>query len=669
MEAHHVPVVLYLFALIAVVIFIYNLRRFLAIRIGKSDPDYKIKIIPAILNLIYFGILQRRVFRKSFTYASIMHFLIGFGFFILLFATTVDFFVARGWFVEYLPHLDVPWFAFLNDTGGMMALIGILMALYRRHINKPKSLPQDAFKGRGNLLGDSGILLYILLLIIGGFLSEAARLAVDSPLTAQYSWVGYRMSYFLSVETWASVEPYLWWSHALLSFFIIALIPNTKIFHTITSTINIALTDRDLRGKIKPMFVSKLMEDPDKDVDKISLGSNKLEDFTRKQLLDSIACTECGRCTNVCPAYITDKPLSPMKVITDIRHELYDKYLNKKDVDGIVGNPITETELWSCTTCGACMEECPVLIDHIPTFTDMRRYLVLSEGKPHSQAADSLEKTMNTGNPWGFSKSERTKWAKDAGIDLPLMSEKKEADVLYWVGCAGSYDPRNQKVAKAMVKILEAANIDYAVLGNEESCTGDSARRLGEEYLFETMAIQNIETLNKYKFNKIITPCPHCFHTIGNEYGDFDGNYKVQHHSQFIMELIEAGKLKLNKYLDNKITYHDACYLGRHNGEYQAPRNVINSVIKTGELIEMERNRKNSFCCGAGGGNMWYDIEDGERINNVRFQEAIDTGVDVVATACSFCTIMMDDAMKVKGKEDSMQVLDIAEMVAEGILE
>ena len=663
-ESHHVPAVLYLFALIAIVIFIYNFRRFLAIRIGKKDPDYKIKIIPAFLNLFYYGILQRRVFRKSFSYASIMHFFLAFGFFILLFATTVDFFVARGWFVSYLPHLDTPWFALLNDNGGMMALIGVLMALFRRHFNKPKSLPQDAFKGRGNLFGDTGVLLYILLLIVGGYLSEAARLAINTPQTAHYSWVGYGLTGLFSNGTWTSLAPYLWWSHALLSFLAIAFLPNTKIFHTLTSTINIALTNREIRGKVKPMFVSKLMEDPDMDADAISLGSNKLEDFTWKQLLDSVACTECGRCSNVCPAFNTDKTLSPMKIITDIRQELYSKYLHKKSVEGIVGKPITENELWSCTTCGACMEECPVLIDHIPTFTDMRRYLVLSEGKPHPQAAESLEKTMNTGNPWGFSPSERTKWAIDAGIELPLMSEKKEADVLYWVGCAGSYDPRNQKVAKAMVKILEAANIDYAVLGNEESCTGDSARRLGEEYLFETMALQNIETFKKYKFNKIITPCPHCFHTIGNEYGDFDGNYTVQHHAQFITELIDSGKLQLKKYLDQKVTYHDACYLGRHNGVYQAPRTVIDSVMKSGKLIEMERNKANSFCCGAGGGNMWYDIDDGERINYVRFQEAIDTGVDVVATACSFCTFMLDDAMKVKGKEDSMQVLDIAEMVA-----
>jgi len=664
---HHIHPIFYLCALIAVIIFFYNLRRFLAVKIGKKDPEYKFKLLPALYNLIYVGILQRRVFRVKFSYASVMHFLIAFGFFILLYATAVGTFVSKGIFTSFLPDFDTPWFAALNDTGGLMVFVGTLMALYRRHFDKPKSLPQDSFKGRGNLFGDSGLLLIILLLIIGGYFAEAGRLVLQQPATAQYSWVGYPLSKLFSPEFWSSSERILWWSHGVLSLFAIALIPNTKIFHTIASTFNIAVTDRDQRGKIKAMHVSKLMEDPEMDVDEVTLGSNELKDFTWKQLLDSIACTECGRCSNVCPAYNTDKLLSPMKIITDMRHELYDQYLHKKEVNGIVGKPISETELWSCTTCGACMEECPVLISHIPTFTDMRRYLVLSEGKPHAQAAESLEKTMNTGNPWGFSARERTKWATDAGIDLPLMSEKKEADVLYWVGCAGSYDPRNQHVAKAMVKILEAANIDYAVLGTEESCTGDSARRLGEEYLFETLALQNIETLNKYKFNKIITPCPHCFHTIGNEYGDFEGNYEVQHHSQFIMEWIDSGKLKLNKYLDSNITYHDACYLGRHNGEYKAPRDVIKNVIKDGKMIEMPRNKESSFCCGAGGGNMWYDIEDGERINYVRFQEAIDTKVDVVATACSFCTIMMDDAMKVKGKEDSMQVLDIAEMVASAL--
>jgi len=662
-DSHHVPIVFYLFALMAIVLFFYNSRKLLAIRIGKRDSKNSIKLIPSIFNMLFFGILQRRVFRKKFTFASFMHALIGFGFFILLFATTVDFFVARGWFVNYLPHLDTPWFAFLNDTGGIMLFVGLLMALFRRHFNKPKSLPQNSFQGRGNIFGDSGLLLYLLILVIGGYLSEAARLAIEAPTTANYSWIGNSIASFFSLNTWEKLEPFLWWSHAILSLILIAILPNTKLFHTIVSTLNIGLSNLDAHGKIQPMFVSKLMEDPDIDADKIVFGTNTLEDFTRKQLLESLACTECGRCSNVCPAFNTDKKLSPMKTITDIRTELYSKFLHKKKVNGIVGKPISEMELWSCTTCGACTEECPVLVNHVPTFTDMRRYLVLSEGKPHPQAAESLEKTMNTGNPWGLSQSERIKWAKDAELDLPLMSDKKEADILYWVGCAGAYDPRNQKVAKAVVDILETAKVDYAVLGNEESCTGDSARRIGEEYLFETLASKNIETLNKYKFNKIITPCPHCFHTLGNEYSDFDGNYTVQHHSQFIMDLINSGKLNLKKYLSEKITYHDACYLGRHNGEYEAPRGIIDMVINGKNFVEMDRNKANSFCCGAGGGNMWYDIEDGERINYVRFQEAIDANVNVVATACSFCTIMMDDALKVKNKEDSMKVLDIAELV------
>ena len=666
-ETRHVPIVFYLFALIAIILFFYNSRKILAFRIGKRDSKNSIKLLPAIYNSLFLGFLQRRVFRQKFTFASFMHALIGFGFFILLFATTVDFFMARGWFVNYLPHLDTPWFAFLNDTGGIMLFVGLLMALFRRHFNKPKSLPQDLFQGRGNLFGDSGLLLYLLILVVGGYFSEAARLAIETPATANYSWIGNSIASFFSLHTWEILEPFLWWSHAILSLILIALIPNTKLFHTIVSTLNIALTNHNTHGKIQPMFVSKLMENPDIDADDIVLGANNLEDFTRKQLLDSLACTECGRCSNVCPAFNTDKKLSPMKMITDIRKELYSKYLYKKKVNGVVGKPITETELWSCTTCGACTEECPVLVNHIPTFTDMRRYLVLSEGKPHLQAAESLEKTLYTGNPWGFSPSERTKWAKDANMDLPLISEKKEAKILYWVGCAGAYDPRNQKVAKAMINILESAKVDYAVLGNEESCTGDSARRIGEEYLFETMALKNIETLNKYKFDKIVTPCPHCFHTIGNEYNDFDGNYKVQHHSQFIMDLINTGKLKLQKNLSKKITYHDACYLGRHNGEYSAPRDIISSVMNGGKFVEMERNKANSFCCGAGGGNMWYDIEDGERINYARFQEAIDAGTQVVATACSFCTIMMDDALKVKNKEDSMKVLDIAELVTEAL--
>ncbi|MEE9189261.1 MAG: (Fe-S)-binding protein [Candidatus Neomarinimicrobiota bacterium] len=666
-ESNHVPLLFYIVALIAVLIFIYNLRRFFAVRLGKAESRKPARIIPGIVNALVIGIAQRRVMRTTFTYASVMHFFLGWGFMELLFATTVDFIVARDWFVNVLPTLDTPWFAFINDLGGIMLFAGLLMALFRRHMFRPETLPQDSFQGRGNLLGDSGVLVLLLFLVIGGFLSEAARLGVDQPITSKFSWIGYPLSKIASLSIWVYLQSILWWSHAGLSLLFIAFLPRTKMFHAIAVIVNVALTNNAERGKLRTMQISKIMEDPDVDVENVSLGANTASEFTWKQLLDSVACTECGRCTSVCPAHLTGKPLSPMKLITDICSNLYNQFSGKSNDVALVGGSISEAELWSCTTCGACMEECPVLIDHIPTFTDMRRFLVLSEGKPPRQASESLEKTLNTGNPWGFSQEDRTKWALAAGLDLPILSQKKEVDVLYWVGCAGSFDPRNQQVARAMVKIFESAGIDYAVLGDEEKCTGDSARRLGEEYLFETMATQNIETLNKYSFNQIVTACPHCMHTIKNEYPDFNGDYKVTHHTQYINQLISSGKLDVSSEVTGKVTYHDACYLGRHNGEYEAPRDILKNIINSdagGKLLEMGRNRSNSFCCGAGGGNMWYEIDEGKRMNTSRFQEAVDTGADTVVTACSFCTINMDDAMKVKGKEDSMQVKDVAEMVA-----
>ena len=440
----------------------------------------------------------------------------------------------------------------------------------------------------------------------------------------------------------------------------------TKMFHAIAVLINVTLTNRRLRGHLRPMNVAALMEDPNMDPDEISLGVGKSSDFTWKQLLDSVACTECARCTTVCPASSTGKSLSPMKIITDIRSDLYNNTLGFGEKKDLIGARISAEELWACTTCGACMEECPVLIDHVPTITDMRRHLVLSEGTPPEQAGESLEATLQNGNPWGFQRSDRLNWANEADLELPILSEKKKVDVLYWVGCAGTYDPRNQGIAKSIIKILRSADVDFAVLGKEESCSGDSARRLCEEYLFETLAQDNISKLNSYDFNTVITACPHCFHTISNEYPDFGGNYNVVHHSEFIQQLLDDGKLNPEKSLKGDITYHDACYLGRHNDIYDAPRTIIDSVLtEESNYIELEESKSSSFCCGAGGGNMWHEDKKGERINVTRMEQIIDSGADKVATACSFCMIMLDDAMKVKGKENEMEVQDIAEIIAE----
>jgi len=664
---HEVSIVFYIIALLALLYLIYNLRRLFTIQVGK-DELHKTNPITQIYTALTFGVGQKKVYSKRFTYASIMHFLIGWGFMELVFATTIDFFAARKWFLKYLPEFDTPWFAFLNDTGGLMLTIGLIMALYRRHLNKPESLPHTTTTGRGNLFGDSGILWFLLLLCLGGFLSEAARLSIDKPVTAHFSYVGYTLSHFLPHSVWEVLERKIWWFHAITSLLFLSVLPMTKMFHVIASVTNIFYTNLIKRGQIRPMHVSSILEDPNADIENISLGANKISDFSWKQLLDSVACTECARCTTVCPASRTDKPLSPMKIITDIRQKLYSDTLNLNNYDGeLVGGLISETELWSCTTCGACMEECPVLIEHVPTITDMRRHLVLSEGKPPEQASESLEKTLQNGNPWGMPQHERTKWADDFDLELPTLADKKEVDVLYWVGCAGSYDPRNQGIARDLVKILKNANIDFAILGKEETCTGDSARRLGEEYLFETLATQNIETLNKYKFNTVITACPHCFQVISKEYKDFGGDYNVVHHSTYIQKLIDENKITVSPNIDGTITYHDACYLGRYNDIYEAPRNIIESLLNDGEIVEMEDNKSGSLCCGAGGGNMWHEITEGERINIKRFNQAVDTQADTVATACSFCAIMMEDAKNVTGNEEKIQTLDVAELVAKSI--
>ncbi|MDJ0698509.1 MAG: (Fe-S)-binding protein [Woeseiaceae bacterium] len=661
---NHVTAIFYLAAAVALLVFAYNLRGLAGVRIGKPETHRKLQPLSQLGNALFFGVGQGRVNNRRFTYASVMHFCLGWGFIELVFATTVGFFTARDLLTGFLPGMDVPWFAALNDLGGLLLFIGLVMALGRRYLSKPEALPQDAFKGRGHLLGDTGILLFLVLIVVGGFLSEAARLAIERPETAAFSFVGYSLSGLASADAWTSLEPSIWWGHALTSFAFIAVLPLTKMFHAVAAIANVAVTDRERRGLVRPMHVSAMMEDPDADLDNLALGASKSQELTWKQLLDAVACTECARCTTVCPAHAAERPLSPMNVITDLRHDLYHETLGRGEARQLVGERVTADALWSCTTCGACMDVCPVLIEHVPTFTDMRRYLVMSEGSPPDKGGEALEAMMSKGNPWGLPARNRTEWATSAGIELPLMKQKKQADVLYWVGCAGAYDPRNQEVARAMVRLFEAAGIDYGVLGDEETCTGDSARRMGDEYGFETMAMQNIETFGKYEFNKIVTPCPHCFHTIANEYPDFDGRFEVEHHSDFIDGLIRSGKLSPQPKNGSVMTFHDPCYLGRHNQVYDSPRSVL-SAASGNELREMSQSRRNSFCCGAGGGNMWYEVEEKERINLQRLRQARETGADTIAVGCSFCMIMMEDAVRVANEEDAVRVRDIAEVVAD----
>jgi Fe-S oxidoreductase len=398
-------------------------------------------------------------------------------------------------------------------------------------------------------------------------------------------------------------------------------------------------------------------------------------------LLDADACTECGRCQVACPAFISGQPLDPKQVILDVRDHLWDRGPSlsnnpAQDSPTIPGPVIPEQTLWACTTCFACVHECPVLIQHVDAIVDMRRYLTLMEGRPYGTLQQALVQAERTGNPWGQPPTDRFNWAR--GLEVPLMAERQRVDILYWVGCAGSFDPQGQQTTLAMIKILKAAGVDFAVLGDEEFCNCEWARRGGNEYLYQLVAEENIGTFRQYRFNRILTQCPHCFNTFKNEYPQFGGDFEVIHHSQFIQELLEAGRLVLRKKLDERLTFHDSCYLGRYNDVYAAPRKSLQAAGT--EIVEMARSREDGLCCGGGGAHAWFELEetdeparhkrtgsDFKQIQEVRLEEALGCDVNTVAAACPFCVLMLDSAAQSKGVTDQIAIRDIAEFVAEAL--
>jgi Fe-S oxidoreductase len=398
-------------------------------------------------------------------------------------------------------------------------------------------------------------------------------------------------------------------------------------------------------------------------------GAGKVTDFTWKQLLDGYACNECARCQANCPAYVTDKPLSPKKIVLDVKASHFERgdALLKKGQEAEDGPPLVggsgvqEDELWSCTACGACMEQCPVFIEQLPKIVDMRRNLVMVESKFPAELNAFFRNLETNGNPWPIPASQRADWA--AGLDVPLLRDKPDVEYLFWVGCAGAFNDRTRKVSVAMVRLMREAGVSFAILGIEERCTGDAARRLGHEYLFQELANQNIETLNRYGVKRIVTFCPHCYNALKNDYPQLGGRYEVVHHSRLLAELLREGKLRLNKQATRAV-FHDPCYLGRMNNLYSEPREVLDAAA---ERLEMRRSRSTSFCCGAGGGRMWMEEKLGRRINHERMREALGLKPQAVAVSCPFCNQMLGDAVNDLGAGDDVQVLDIAEIAAAGL--
>lgn len=596
--------------------------------------------------------------------AGVMHSLIYFSFLVLLAVTTtleIDHQMPNS--LKFLHGGVYEAFSFIGDLAGLLMFIGVMWAIIRRYIQRPyririKTRPEHAV-----------VLGVLLALPVTGFMTEAYRIAdVGMPSWEKWSFVGYPIALAIKntarLETWHQV----WWVIHILSFVaFLAILPVTMLRHMLTSPLNMYLRDRNRpKGAMKPM--PNLME-----TELESFGASTIEDFTWKQLLDLDACTMCGRCTAVCPAHATGKPLDPREIVLKTGQVMAETGVPKVSPSlGVVPDitvsansifeRITAEEVWSCTSCRACDEACPVNIEILDKILDVRRYLSLMESDFPTELGNAYRSMENSGNPWGMSQVERADWANDLeGIEIIDGTSPLDAEYLYWVGCAGSFDDKNKKVTQAFAKLMKRAGVSFAILGPSEMCTGDPARRSGNEYIFQMLAQQNIEMMDSIGVKKIVTQCPHGFNTLKNEYPQLGGTYEVIHHSQFLEWLIETGKLDMSKAsLDERMVYHDACYLGRHNNIYMAPRKVVGSVAGI-ELVEAPRNGTKGMCCGAGGARMWMEEHTGKQINVDRAQELIATGASRIATACPYCYIMLDDGVKGEGyEEDQVKVADIA---------
>jgi len=440
-------------------------------------------------------------------------------------------------------------------------------------------------------------------------------------------------------------------------------LPYSKHLHVFSSIPNTFFANLEPeRNTIKPLD----LEDEETE----TYGAAVIEDLSWKQLLDGYSCTECGRCTSVCPANNVGKSLSPKEILVNIRQRTKDKapLLVQGKTEGeqfeknLVHDYIPDLELWQCTTCMACVQECPVMIEHLDSIVDMRRNLVLTESQFPSNLNNVFKSLETNFSPWAFNPADRAEWAE--GLNIKTMAEDSNCEILFWVGCAGSFDDRYKKVSQSFAKLMQKANIDFRILGTEEKCNGDTARRLGNEYLAQMMMQENVETLNNYKVKKIVTACPHCFHSLKNEYKQFGGNFEVLHHSELIDQMIADGKIVLNGNENKNVVYHDSCYLGRYNQVYQQPRNSL-SKISGVNLVEMERNKDKGFCCGAGGGRMFLEDEEGGKINNERTREALETNPDTIASACPFCMTMLTDGVKHHERTEEVEIKDIAEIILE----
>jgi Fe-S oxidoreductase/nitrate reductase gamma subunit len=628
-------------------------RRYRLWRLGKEEDLFD-HLGERFSNFILYGIGHRITLKRL--YPGLMHLFIFLACLIPLFvilAIQFPFRTSEGFGRTFSLFLDVI---------GLLGLAGILIAVIRRYVQRPETLSAD------NQLTDLVVLVWLSGIISFGFFVEGLRMAITGTESAVWAPVGFVMgrllgAFNMSGQTMAVLHKLSWRIHLLLVLGLIAYLPYSKLLHVVTSALNTFFRPLENVGKMRTISDFETAE---------TFGVSTIEEFTWKQLFDLDACTRCGRCIENCPTYLSEKPLAPKNNYTDLRVHLEAKgsvqfggrvneALKAEAEKPFIGEVLSEDTIWACTTCTNCYQHCPVSIGMVDKITEVRRYLVLMESRFPAEIQGVFRNMENNSNPWGVGRHLRADWAKDLRVKV-LGEGDTSTDLLLWVGCAGAFDDRNVKVARSLVKVLQKAGVDFAILGTAEGCCGESARRMGNEYLYQSLVEYNVETLKGYQFNRMVTICPHCLHTLRHEYGDFGGHYELVHHTQLMADLIQRGKVQVKPLGNKVISYHDSCYLGRYNEIFEEPRQIL-KAIPGSKLVEMERSGEKSFCCGAGGGRMWMEEHVGRRINEMRTEQALERGPDVVGTACPYCLTMLEDGLKSKEMEEKVSVYDIAELV------
>jgi len=653
--------------------FIYSVLKFLSyLKLGKPENRTN-NISQRISNTINIAFLQTKLLRSKF--AGILHICIYWGFLVLLFVVVES--IIEGFFPEFSFAFLGPLYSimtFLQDFFGALVLVTVIFSLFRRYIGTPKRLQVES----SSRLDAAFILFMIALVMITMFGMSVEKILLGS--SEGYRPVSAYIAGFFSSGSETAYE-FFFWAHIIVVLVFMNYLPYSKHFHVLSSVPNTFLSNYKIPYQ---GIVLKPINFEDESI--TQYGAKDIEDLTWKNLLDGYTCTECGRCTSACPANITGKLLNPKLIITKIRKRTEEKgpvEVNKTDDQtvlnkNLVHDFITPEELWACTTCMACVQECPVMIDHITPIIDMRRDLVMMESDFPPEMNTVFRNLENNESPWAFGAAQRNDWIDELSDELAKEGKENHLiklsnigsadglDVVFWSGCAGAFDKRYRNVTKSFAQLLNKAGVNYGVLGSEEKCTGDPARRLGNEFLAQTFIQQNAETLKKFNVKKVVTACPHCMHTLKNEYGKFGVDLEVTHHTEFIDDLIREKKITPTVENKETVTYHDSCYLGRYNDIYEQPRESVKSIPGI-NIVEMSRSKDRGFCCGAGGGRMFLEETEGKRVNIERTEEALETGAKTIVSACPFCMTMLSDGVKAKEKSEEVKVKDVAEIVLESL--